>query len=110
MKYLMVFFICLPWFGVAHAQIYQWVDANGKTHYTNSPPPAGAKIKSESKEITETPEAKAERITRKKDIDAERKEQKRISAEQTRERRAEQRQIARDHVTVRGQVVSLFVS
>jgi glutaredoxin len=27
----------------ASAQLYRWTDANGRTHYTDSPPPAGAK-------------------------------------------------------------------
>ncbi len=27
----------------ASAQVYKWVDADGVTHYTNLPPPAGAK-------------------------------------------------------------------
>ena len=29
--------------GVAHAQMYKWVDKDGKTHYTDSPPPDDAK-------------------------------------------------------------------
>lgn len=30
--------------GGASAQVYKWVDANGKTHFTDKPPPASAKI------------------------------------------------------------------
>lgn len=29
--------------GAAHAQLHKWVDANGKTHFSDQPPPAGAK-------------------------------------------------------------------
>jgi glutaredoxin len=29
--------------GAASAQMYKWVDANGKTHFTDTPPPANAK-------------------------------------------------------------------
>lgn len=29
--------------GAASAQMYKWVDANGKTHFTDTPPPASAK-------------------------------------------------------------------
>lgn len=29
--------------GAANAQMYKWVDANGKTHFTDTPPPAAAK-------------------------------------------------------------------
>jgi glutaredoxin len=29
--------------GTASAQMYKWVDANGKTHFTDQPPPASAK-------------------------------------------------------------------
>lgn len=29
--------------GAASAQMYKWVDANGKTHFTDQPPPASAK-------------------------------------------------------------------
>lgn len=29
--------------GAASAQMYKWVDANGKTHYTDKPPPASAR-------------------------------------------------------------------
>ncbi len=29
--------------GSASAQMYKWVDANGKTHFTDTPPPASAK-------------------------------------------------------------------
>jgi glutaredoxin len=41
----------LLWAGAASAQMYKWVDANGKTHFTDTPPPATAKaapIKSSS--------------------------------------------------------------
>jgi len=30
--------------GAASAQMYKWVDANGKTHYTDTPPPPTAKV------------------------------------------------------------------
>jgi glutaredoxin len=30
--------------GAASAQMYKWVDANGKTHYTDTPPPPTAKM------------------------------------------------------------------
>jgi glutaredoxin len=33
----------LLWAGAASAQMYKWVDANGKTHFTDTPPPATAK-------------------------------------------------------------------
>jgi glutaredoxin len=29
--------------GAAHAQLYKWTDANGKTHFSDQPPPSGAK-------------------------------------------------------------------
>ena len=29
--------------GAASAQMYKWIDANGKTHFTDTPPPANAK-------------------------------------------------------------------
>lgn len=33
--------LCLP--VVAAAEMYRWVDAQGQVHYSDSPPPAGAK-------------------------------------------------------------------
>jgi len=33
----------LLWAGAASAQMFKWVDANGKTHFTDTPPPATAK-------------------------------------------------------------------
>ncbi len=37
--------VCLLGFSpVSHAKMYKWVDADGNTHYTQSPPPDGAAI------------------------------------------------------------------
>lgn len=31
--------------GVVHADVYKWVDAQGQTHYSQTPPPAGQSAK-----------------------------------------------------------------
>jgi hypothetical protein len=53
MKRLVATVICLLLFtGPCLAgQVYQWIDKNGVTHFTNEPPPAGARIVEEGKEI-----------------------------------------------------------
>jgi hypothetical protein len=38
----------------AAAELYKWVDADGKVHYTDTPPPANAK-KTERKKLTDKP-------------------------------------------------------
>jgi len=46
------------------AQVYQWTDANGVKHYSNTAPPEGADLENVEKEIATDPEAsrrKAER-------------------------------------------------
>jgi hypothetical protein len=42
----------------AGAELYKWVDADGNVHYTDTPPPTGAK-KSERKKLTDKPSAPA---------------------------------------------------
>lgn len=37
MKYLIVFFSLL-YFACSHAEIFKWVDANGRTHFGDKPP------------------------------------------------------------------------
>jgi hypothetical protein len=37
------FLFCLLLAAPLHAQLYKWVDANGKVQYSDKPPPAGAK-------------------------------------------------------------------
>ncbi len=34
--------LCLLWQGGAAAQIYQWKDAQGRTHFSQTPPPSGS--------------------------------------------------------------------
>jgi hypothetical protein len=41
---------CL-WTSLEAGQIYQWIDKNGVRHFTNEPPPPGAKIVNEQKAI-----------------------------------------------------------
>lgn len=42
---LLVLGSMLVFTAVASAQMYRWVDGDGKVHYSNTPPPAGAKAK-----------------------------------------------------------------
>ncbi len=39
----------------AIAKVYKWKDANGKTHYSATPPPVKSKVKSEEIKIHKTP-------------------------------------------------------
>jgi len=41
---------CL-WSSIEAAQIYEWIDNSGVRHFTNEPPPPGAKIVNEQKAI-----------------------------------------------------------
>ena len=54
MKRLLILLILLWvwWAGPVSADIYRWTDANGVTHFSNEPPPAGAKVLDK---IEETP-------------------------------------------------------
>ena len=47
---ILVSVICL-WTSAEAGQIYQWIDKNGVSHFTNEPPPPGAKIINEQKAI-----------------------------------------------------------
>jgi len=42
--------LCVP----AHAELYKWTDAEGKVHYSDTPPPGGVK-KSEKKKLADKP-------------------------------------------------------
>jgi hypothetical protein len=54
MKRLLILLILLWvwWAGPVSADIYRWTDANGVTHFSNEPPPAGARVLDK---IEETP-------------------------------------------------------
>jgi hypothetical protein len=54
MKRLLILLILLwvGWAGPVSADIYRWTDANGVTHFSNDPPPAGATVLDK---IEETP-------------------------------------------------------
>jgi hypothetical protein len=40
---------------LAHAQMYKWVDENGRTQYSDRPPPPGAKSEQVTKSSSRTP-------------------------------------------------------
>lgn len=40
-SWLWILLLALP--ALSHAQLYRWVDAQGQVHYSDSPPPPGAK-------------------------------------------------------------------
>ncbi len=47
---IIVIFLCLATAGLAQAgELFRWVDADGKVHYTDQPPPANAKKVEEKK-------------------------------------------------------------
>ena len=45
---LMIVCFSLPCFA---GQVYEWIDKDGEKHFTNEPPPPGAKIIQEGQEI-----------------------------------------------------------
>jgi len=47
---ILVSVFCL-WTSLEAGQIYQWIDKNGVKHFTNEPPPPGAKIVNEQQAI-----------------------------------------------------------
>ena len=47
---ILVSLFCL-WTTIEADQIYEWIDKNGVRHFTNEPPPPGAKIVGEQTEI-----------------------------------------------------------
>lgn len=49
-KIMFIALLSLTVISPAMAKVYKWTDANGKLHYTSTPPPATTKVK-ESKEI-----------------------------------------------------------
>lgn len=50
MKLSLLFSVLLLALAPAHAEVYKWVDADGNVHYSDSPPPPGAR-KSERKRL-----------------------------------------------------------
>lgn len=47
---ILAFVLCL-WTSLEAGQIYEWIDKNGVRHFTNEPPPPGAKIVNEQTAI-----------------------------------------------------------
>lgn len=43
MKFSRLLLLALALAAPAHAQLYKWVDSDGKTHYSDSPPPSNVK-------------------------------------------------------------------
>lgn len=84
---LMLAAVILP-FGVPHAEVYKWVDEDGNTHYTQTPPPAdikGTRIKPSSG--TESDEVVGDIRQRLQKLEKSREESEK--AERERERRQE---------------------
>jgi len=52
---ILIFCMTLAFAAVAAAQLYRWVDKDGRVHYTATPPPAGA----QSRTLSEPPAAPA---------------------------------------------------
>ena len=48
---LILFSVFCLWTSLEAGQIYQWIDKNGVRHFTNEPPPPGAKIVNEQQAI-----------------------------------------------------------
>ena len=55
MQRLTIMLLLLIFSFVASAQVYKWVDADGKTQYTDQPPPAGAAQDEEKLKIKPAP-------------------------------------------------------
>jgi len=55
MQRLTIILLLLMFSFVASAQVYKWVDADGKTQYTDQPPPAGAAQDEEKLTIKSAP-------------------------------------------------------
>jgi len=58
---ILVSVFCL-WSSIEAAQIYEWIDKNGVRHFTNLPPPPGAKIVNEQAAIPYDEKADQKRI------------------------------------------------
>lgn len=56
MRTLVALLIVLPALP-AHAQLYQWTDSAGRVHYTDTPPPGGARIVQQRSSGAPAPEA-----------------------------------------------------
>jgi len=65
MKRLLILLILLWvwWAGPVAADIYRWTDANGVTHFSNEPPPAGATVLDKIEETPYDAAADRQRIT-----------------------------------------------
>ena len=65
MKRLLILLILLWvwWAGPVSADIYRWTDANGVTHFSNEPPPAGATVLDKIEETPYDAAADRQRIT-----------------------------------------------
>jgi hypothetical protein len=48
---LILFSVFCLWTSLEAGQIYQWIDKNGVRHFTNEPPPPGARIVNEQQAI-----------------------------------------------------------
>ena len=64
MKRLLILLILLWvwWAGPVSADIYRWTDANGVTHFSNEPPPAGATVLDKIEETPYDADADRQRI------------------------------------------------
>ena len=54
--------LCIQWASPVSADIYRWTDANGVMHFSNEPPPAGAKVLDKIEETPYDADADRQRI------------------------------------------------
>jgi len=73
---------------ISHAKLYKWVDADGNTHYTQSPPPDG--IATEDVKLPASVNIDTEQAT--KSFEAQQKKQQELSEENEKEEKEQMRQ------------------
>jgi hypothetical protein len=64
---ILVSVFCL-WTSLEAGQIYQWIDKNGVRHFTNEPPPPGAKIVNEQQAIPYNEAADQKRMQEEQEV------------------------------------------
>jgi len=73
---------------ISHAKLYKWVDADGNTHYTQSPPPDG--IATEDVKLPASVNIDTEQAI--KSFEAQQKKQQELSEENEKEEKEQMRQ------------------
>lgn len=100
MKILLTLICLLFYLAPANAQMYRWVDANGKVHYSDQPPadkPKSSKTLDIPKQPAAAPSAEANKSWQEKDLDYKKRQSAAADAEAKKKKEADEAKAKADN-------------